>query len=290
MAKLNLFVYHSGNTGYVKNIVRALSELATIHNQPSEKCDAFLSLQMGAYSDLIAIKKLFTNKPLITYVWDCYGWIFQHGRGYDWHSYGELCKVSDEVWVPSHGQTLRLKQHWGIEHSRVIKCYAQFFDYDGVKDGNYVCNPLREIPDRQLGWIERACEELNIPYKNSGRGRGSTGRSWEEYKKFIAESSFIVCPYYEASTGGMSLLEGYNLGKEILICNTPYLGAKDYFGDRAFYFEPSYESLKQQVRDLWFSRSHFPVRTIDDKKQFCKEFTVNAFAERIVAELSKLIK
>jgi len=286
---MKVFVYHTGHTGYVHNIIAAMKDHIEISSEPDASCDVFLSLQMGHHAELIRLKRSFPHVKFVTYVWDCYDWIWEQGRGYDWKGYGELCQVSDMVWVPSQGQVLRLKQHWGIEKYDIVKCYAQFFDHDAVSDGGYVSNPLREIPDPQLGWIEKACTELDIPYEHGGRKQGQTGRTWDEYKDFIAKASFIVCPWYEASTGGMSLLEGYNLGKEVLICDSPYLGASDYFGYRANYFEPNYEDMKRMIGLMWSQRYTFPSKPLEDKQEFCKEFTADAFAERIVKGFNKLL-
>jgi len=177
-------------------------------------------------------------------------------------------------------------QHWQIplEKSKSVPAYAQFFDYE-ISDEDYVCDPLRSIPDRHEGWVEKACNELNIPYNHGGRGKGSSGRTWDEYKKFIANSSFIICPWYEASTGGMSLMEGYNIGKEILICNSPYMGAKDYFGDRANYFEPTYDSMKTQIKALWEKRP--AGRSLEDKKEFCKQFSVSSFVKNMCDSITE---
>ncbi len=166
---MKIFIYHSGHTEFVKKIVRALGEHVEIATKPDSDCDFFFSLQMGDHAELIRIRRTFPHVKFITYAWDCYEWIWEHERHYDWKGYGDLCKVSDEVWVPSHGQVLRLKQHWGIEKYDVVKCYAQFFNHSNVHDGGYVCDPLREIPDRHRGWIAKACAELNIPYKHGGR-------------------------------------------------------------------------------------------------------------------------
>ncbi len=286
---MKVWVYHTGHTGYVNTIIESLSKFVDVQSAPDAQTDLFFSLQMGHHDQLIHLKRSFPHIPFITYVWDCYGWIWSHGRGYDWKGYGDLCKISDEVWVPSYGQVLRIKEHWGIETYDVVKCYAQYFDHE-VEDGGYVCNALREIPDSQLGWVEKACEELGIPYEHGGRKQGQVGRTWEEYKKFIARSSFIICPWFEASTGGMSLLESYNLGKEVLICDTPYLGAKDYFADRANYFKPTYESMKERIQLLWDQKHSFPFEPLEDKQEFCQEFTVDAFAKRIYDRFRKILE
>lgn len=284
--KSKLFAYFTG-ADYVKTIINALSDHFDLINNPNQ-ADIILSLQMGGYQQLIDLKETYPNKKLVTYVWDCYDWIYRESRGYEWDAYGKLCQKSDLILVPSSGQSLRLKQHWNIsiDKVKIVKAYAQYFEHDNVADRGYVCNPLREIPDQHLGWIEKACAELDIPYEHGGRKHGQIGRTWNQYKDFIAGASFIVCPWYEASTGGMSLLEGYNLGKEVLICDSPYMGAKEYFGDRANYFKPTYESLKLKLKMLWGQRYTFPSKPLEDKKEFCKQFTV----EKMAKELSNAIR
>lgn len=279
--KQKLFCYFTG-ADYVAKIIEALSAHFEIV-QDANQADTVLALQMGAYSQLVNYKKTFPNKKLVTYVWDCYEWIWRSGEEKTWSAYGDVCKVSDLLLVPSTGQQLRLKEHWSIplDKSRVVKAYAQYFESDNVEDRGYVCNPLREIPDRHLGWIEKACSELQIPYRHGGKKPGGTGMSWADYKEFISGASFIVCPWYEASTGGMSLLEGYNLGKEVLICDSPYLGAGEYFEDRANYFKPNYEDLKCRLKLLWGQKYTFPSRTLENKKEFCKQFTVEELAKGI---------
>jgi len=179
---------------------------------------------------------------------------------------------------------MRLYQHWSIPASQamVVHAYAQLFEDDYYKlttDQGYVCDPLRSIPDAHAGWLKRVCNELEIPYKHGGNNR-----TWNDYKNFIKDCSFIVCPWYEASTGGMSLVEGYDIGKSMLICNSDYLGAKEYFGDRANYFEPNYESLKDSVLKLWNKRDKINQDS-HSNREFCKLFSVENFCNRLVAAL-----
>ena len=286
---MKIYIYHSGHTEYVQAIINEIAkEEIEVVNQPSRDCDLFLSLQMGDHTGLLAMHKQAPEIPFITYVWDCYEWIWTHARGYDWKGYGELCKMSDVVLVPSEGQRDRLLQHWDIPKtkSRVVPAYARLFDYDDVKDGGYVCDPLRTIPDRHNGWAERACTELSIPYQHGGRGKGSVGKSWDDYKKFIAHSSFIICPWYEASTGGMSLVEGYNLGKDVLICNSPYMGARDYFGERATYFQPDYNSFKNNLAVMWETRHLKEKVDLEDRQNFCfDEFSLDTIVDNLLEEL-----
>lgn len=291
---MKAFVYHTGHTGYVHRIIESMQKHMEVVGLPDQDCDVFLSLQMGNHQNLAALANAAPSIPFVTYVWDCYEWIFEHGRGYDWQGYGDLCKASKEVWVPSSGQVKRLSQHWSIpeEKTAIIKAYANLFDYE-TTDKGYVCDPLRTIPDRHNGWAQKACEELGIPYNHGGRGQGSIGKTWDEYKEFIAGAKFLICPWYEASTGGMSLIEGYNLGKDVLICDSPYMGAKDYFGDRAYYFDPTYESFKKELLVMYHKDSISPPidqKSLADRKQFCEDnFSVETIGYNLFKELERVV-
>jgi hypothetical protein len=72
--------------------------------------------------------------------------------------------------------------------------------------------------------------------------------------------------YHESSTGGLGLLEGYNLGKLSVISDSQYQGASDYLNDDVIRFEDdSYEDFKRVIKETWES-----VPTTDLKK--CQDF------------------
>tara|TARA_R100001163_G_scaffold12639_1_gene11825 strand:- start:48039 stop:48890 length:852 start_codon:yes stop_codon:yes gene_type:complete len=282
---MKIFIQHRDNLQYARNLISAIREHAEVQEgSPTEDCTHFLSLQTGGEDQMLGIRESIPEAKITTYCWDCYEWIWDHTYMFDWRPFGEQCKASDLVMVPSYGQVMRLNQHWGIEEARtmIVPAYAQLFDYDDIADDGYVCDPLRDIPDRHSGWASRACNELNIPYIRVGNTR-----SWEEYQWIIAHSSFVICPWYEASTGGMSLIEAYNLGKNVLVCDSPYMGAKEYFKERAYYFDPSYESMKQQILNMWENRgSH--NEDLQDRKDFCRhEFGISTMAKSIVEALEE---
>ena len=280
---MKIFIQHRHNTPYVQRLVKEISKLVEVEEHDAgSKCTHYLSLQMGGEQQIISLRQSLPDAKITTYCWDCYEWIWEHARMYDWRLYGEQCRVSDLIMVPSYGQVLRLGQHWDIipDKTLVIPAYAQLFDYNNIGDDGYVCDPLRDIPDRHSGWVRRACSELDIPYQHGGNNR-----PWEEYKKFVGRSSFVVCPWYEASTGGMSLVEAYSIGKDVLVCDSPYMGAKEYFGDRAYYFEPSYESLKNGINVMWKQRGK-PKSPTRERREFChNEFGVATMARNLVAAL-----
>ena len=81
------------------------------------------------------------------------------------------------------------------------------------------------------------------------------------------------------------------MGKEVLLCNSPYIGGKDYFGDRAHYFEPNYESLRDKIGLMWDQRRTFPSRTLADKKAWVQEnHSLQTIAKNILGRLQAVCK
>ena len=174
-----------------------------------------------------------------------------------WNLYGEYLEKSLEIWAPSDAVTKRTNEFYpGIEDKCVtIKTYGLFFDVEDIKNGGYIYNPIRDAyqSDPNYGMIDKVCAELNIPLFDRKSSHGNNVfLPREEYKNKIAHCSFMVCELNEMSTGGLALLEAYRLGKPVLISDSSYEGAYDYFGDRAYYFKDGdYEDFKSKVIDLW---------------------------------------
>jgi len=114
--------------------------------------------------------------------------------------------------------------------------------------------------------------------------KATTPLSESEFQKRIANCTFLVCEYYEASTGGLTLLEGHRLGKPVLVSDSPYMGAKDYFGDRANYFKhDDYEDFKNKISEMWNNRT-----TLD--REACVKFTDRYSLENMVKEMIERMK
>ena len=212
--------------------------------------------------------KAYPEIPIINYNWDFYGWAFDNPRGYDWVTYGEYLQKSIEVWNPSDAVINRTEEFYpGIKSKcQKIITFGRFFDFDDVKDGRYLYNPIRDAyqSDPNYGNLKRACAELQIPLIDRV---GQVGLlSEEDFQRRVAHCSFMVCELNEMSTGGLTLLEGHRLGKSVLISDSKYMGARDYFGDRAIYFkDDDYEDFKQKLADLW---NNTPTLNIKDCKNY----------------------
>ena len=235
----------------------------------------------------------FPKAPLWVYNWDCYQWVWEdnregtqqkynpdRGQEYDYVKFGELCRRAKEVWVPSLCTGKRTSQWWRIDNWHIIRSSCPWWDYDNVRDEGYVLCTLRHLPDPFDRKFESACQELKIPYM-----RTDHQLSYEEYQDKVAGCKFLVNHFFEASTGGLTLMEGYYLGKHCLCNASPWNGAKDYLGDRAHYFAANdYDDFKNKL-DLMYAKLPKLDRTE------CSTFIKENFSDlRMVDEMMARIR
>ena len=240
-------------------------EVADSPSKGKFKPDAMISMGVTVMDETFQALERFSGVPLFAYNWDCYEWVWEPGMGgkkqahhemrgveYDYVRYGELLRRATEVWVPSECTGRRTTQWWGIEHWRVILSAIPWWESKAVADRGYALCTLRHIPDPWDTVFEECCEELAIPYR-----RTDHQLSRAEYEDAVAGCRFLVNHYYEASTGGLTLLEGYYHGKPVLCSDSEWNGARDYLGQRARYFRYGDRiDFKLQLLDLF----HHPER------------------------------
>lgn len=249
-------------------------------NQCDSSCDFILSINGLSQNNLFKrIKSDYPNIKTVMYVWDLYPWT-PYSNGY-----GNIRDYT-EIWVPSNEVILRLKEIYNVDPTKckVVKCYAEFFedDKDLKFNTDHIYHSVRVYDDPNLGFTEKACEELNLPLIKSEHNL-----SFEEYKETVLKSAFLVLEYMEASTGGLTLLEGYYHGKNILLSDSIYQGGKDYFGDRAYYFKDGdFEDFTKKIKMLWDIKDDYV--DLEDRKEFCKQYTIEAMTDRIIENLKRL--
>lgn len=246
-----------------------------------EECDVFFCASIVKAEQALRLKHQF-NKPLVTYCWDYYKWVHEgKNEQYNWKMYQSFLKECDLILVPGDGQKLRLKELLDLD-SNVCECSFTSYDHE-TKDGDYVLDPVRDYPEENLGWVKKACGELNIPYVHTEHGL-----SQEEFRKVVSECTFMTCGYREASTGGLSLMEGLYNGKVSLVSNSPYMGAKNYIGDLGYYFQyDDYNDLKKTLAQLWVQRPSVPV---EKARKYLENFSHKAFANRLLKEMKSCVQ
>ncbi len=248
-------------------------------------CDFIIGASHSQTSRIKAVHEMYPDIPMINYNWDMYEWIWKEPRGYDWPGYGELLNKSVEVWCPSEEVILRAEEFFGCgDKHKVIKTFARFFDVDinKVKDSRYIYNPIRDLPsDRNFGWLDRVAKKHNLPvYKSEHR------LTEQEFQQKIIECSFMVCELYEASTGGLTLLEGYHYGKPCVVCDSRYMGAKDYFGDKAYYYKhDSFEDFERVILEMW---NNTPKLDIQKCRELTNKYTLDKMVREMVERLEVL--
>lgn len=215
--------------------------------------DVIIGMGVGSMEETFIALSQWPDAMFYAYNWDCYAWVWDNPRPkeYDYHRYGRLIKEANEIWVPSECTRLRTKQWWNLD-SYVILSSCPWWDYTNIRDEEYALCALRKIPDPHCDWFEKACMELNIPYRMTNHDC-----TYEEYQDAVASCRVLVSHYYEASTGGLTLLEGYYLGKPCLVSDSPWMGARDYLGSRATYFDhTSYDDFKIKLKQAVISPQH----------------------------------
>ena len=287
----------------------------------SERPDVIISMGVTIQDETFQALERWPETPLFCYAWDYYAWLWEpgqegkvqkynpiRGQEYDYCKYGHMLARAREIWVPSHCTGRRTTQWYGRTNWSVILSACPWWDYEGqcehcagfgrladssgmrrmtcgvckgagqrkVRDDGYALCCLREIPDPWWGKFEAACEELGIPYRMPKHEK-----SYEEYQDLVAGCRFLCAPLYELSTGGLSLMEGYRLGKPVLISDSEWNGGRDYFGKRADYFthgdmddfkeelghlfamRPLSPALVEEQR-VWIERNYSDRRMVDD--------------------------
>lgn len=224
--------------------------------------------------------KLNTNKPLITYCWDYYKWAHEGATNFNWKQYAEFLKLSDLIIVPSSSQQLRLKELLGLD-SVVVKTGIKTYEHE-VSDMGFILDPVRYYPEENRTWAEEVANELGIPIVHSEHQF-----TLEEFRDLVASCTFMTCAFREASTGGLTLMEGLNLGKPSLVSNSPYMGARDYLEDLGYYFQyDDKEDLKKQMLKLWTEK---PKVDIIKARKHLKEFTFDKMAKNLHKHICVLL-
>jgi len=286
---MNISWVTHGDAGWMEPVIFHMRSLG--HNVGINKCEGHYDIIFGAsISAQASIEKIhlqFPSIPMVNYNWDVYEWAFNNWPSsvfpYNLGQYSKLLRESAIVMCPSNSVVLRNGEFFQLplEKNVIVKSFARQLDINpaSVRDDNFVYMPLRQIPDKNLGWFERATTEMGIPTYISDKKL-----SEEDYKDKLASCTFIVCPWMEASTGGLSLIEGASAGKPVLFSNSPYMGANDYFGDKGFKFQwDSYPDFKASLGHLWNQRLK-----VDYGQEFSDYYKPERMADDMLKEFSKL--
>lgn len=228
--------------------------------------------------------------PVVQYNWDLYPWQIEGEaveclNNHQWKPYLEDLKSCAAIVVPSRCTAVRTQEFTGRKDAVVVLSPVHLWEMPQdhlPHDGGYVLDVMRRYPDVNRNALRHACGELNIPLRETG-----AELPWDEFRKAVGGARLLASTYHEASTGGLTLLEGYALGKPVLLSDSSYMGARDYFGDRATYFRwDDRASLKQALRSMYHSPTK--VKADEQRRWVLDNFSDQNFAAGLAAVLRRV--
>lgn len=230
---------------------------------------------VGSISQIKRLPAGVDMSKVILYNWDVYPWQDRSRGG--WKEWGKLMRDCRDIWHTSMATFRRTEQLYGISKGTIIRtfCPTDWLSDGPIFDGRYVLMAMRDYPeDECFDWIDKACKVLNIPLV-----RSRMNFSVEEYSKIMREATLIVSPYAEASTGGLSMIEGKYFGKAVLANTSFYNGAREHMGNKATYFD-GYDDLLDKLQIM------FPVEqgseNLEADRQWVKDnYDIKVMADKI---------
>lgn len=223
----------------------------------------------------------YKHVPVVHYCWDMYPWVVEdkkHPEALRWQEYLYDLKRAKEVWVPSEPVRRRVRQYLDRDSVVMPVVISTWEPDEPPTDGGYVVDVMRKYPgDPNTGLVKQVCDELGVECRETG-----ADLSWEDYKRTISNARLLVSAYKEASTGSLALLDGYRLGKRVLLSDSEWNGGKYLFGERSGYFQwDDRDSLKRCLHNA----STLPLLI---RKQSRTEWVDETYGEpafaRVVAE------
>ncbi len=229
---------------------------------------------------------------VVHYCWDLYPWVVEDGRHPDrarWVHYLTELRTATEVWVPTPPVARRVEQYTGRGAVVVPPVYCPWEPdaTPSVTDSGLVVDVMRHYPgDPNADAVGRACDELGLPWVKTG-----ASLPWPEYKKAVCSARLLVSAYREASTGSLALLDGYKLGKTVLVSDSEWNGARDLFGTRAhkFRFEDA-AHLREEIQELYHRPDRYEFGYNEPERAAWVRDTYGeaAFARRVADNLGRL--
>lgn len=246
----------------------------SVDNKVNENTDIIFNASVSKFIEVFTKKSQAPQAKIVNYCWDYYLWAHEGKHAnYDWKGYSKMLKESDLVLVPSKGQQKRLKELLDID-SFVVHTGIDTYEHE-TSDQRFVLDPVRDYPpDENCYWTRQACKELNIPIIHTEHRQ-----NLENFRKLVSTCTFMTCGYREASTGGLSLMEGLYNGKPSLVSNSPYMGASDYLAEYGTYFQyDNYEDLKTKMKEMF---ENPPVFDKEKVRDYMKNYTFASMAKEI---------
>lgn len=227
--------------------------------------------------------------PIVHYNWDLYPHIIQTRWDQGWGQYLEDLKACAAVLVPGVGTSVRTLKYTG-RRSAIVKAPVKLWEVPPApiecpyKPGHYILDVMRDYPwDRGHVYPEQACRKLGVPLV-----RTRTNEPWDTFRWLVANAAALVSAVDEASTGGLTLLEGYAHGVPVIASDSGWNETGRYFGDdRASYFDATVgvDDLVRVIDDVMSQPCKTPSEVAEGRAWVQSNFSDKVFAENLLREV-----
>lgn len=236
-------------------------------------------------------RKAFPAIPVIHYNWDLYPFQVYERSDYQranpdiWVPYLKMLQNCHEIWVPSECTIKRTFEFTGRK-ALVVMTSVRPWSFTSADRGSYAVDVMRKYPDPNRDAAAEACKAVGIKLVES-----RNELAWPEFCSTIGNARFLISAQFEASTGGLTLLEGLWHGVPSLISNSPRHGGIDYFKDApegaaTFFQWDSPPCLQKAVLEMYHDT---PRVSISEAREFImKHYSEEAMAKRMATRLWEL--
>lgn len=239
--------------------------------------------------------------PVIHYNWDLYPWVVENRKEMGWDDYLKDLETCAKVLVPGVGTQLRTRQMcdrdavivkppvkvWDIPMKREVTGTVMYFRDPLPEPFTYVLDVMRDYPwDKGFKYPEEACNKLGLRLI-----RTKTETPWVKFKWLVANAGCLVSAVDEASTGGLTLLEGYAHGVPVVVSDSAWNEAGRYFVDRAWYFDKTCGSrdLVRVLSEVIASPRPTSAETAEQRAWVLANFSDAVFVRRVTEEVLKCL-
>lgn len=304
---------HRGSEGPDLLVPEMRRHGVSLHSEFGEReihrCDLVFAGGWKAYELTRRLRKLHPGLPIVHYNWDLYP--FQVNERTDprtdrtrrarptpnatrWAEYVEhLRNDVTEVWVPSSGVIRRTHEYCGSHvRCKVLLCNVFLweppsevsFPEPWLLAAPYVMDVMREYTgEPMVGAVSRACGREGIPCVAKNHRL-----TWDEFRYVVSHASLLVSSYNEASTGGLTLLEGYAHGVPVLLSDSPMQGANEYFPEGQPNVHRFRAGDEEDLRVMIEYASKTMTRKYAHRRWVEENYGVPAFCERLAREIRRV--
>jgi hypothetical protein len=275
------------------------AHLAALLAERGYLCVGDESLEAAASCDVALIGAIFKHlpykrvlravprkMPAVHVCWDLYPWAFESPDAPAWEDYAGMLREAADIWVPNTGTAGRVRERVG-QDAFVMKPAIHPWERPPVcGPQGCVIDVMRAYPtDPNYRAVTAVCAELGLPCLEPRHQMPQ-----ELYRSVVSGARLLVSAYYEASTGGLSLHEGYYHGVPVLCSDSPLHGGRELFGDRAHYFRwDDREDLRCRIEDLYRRGVETEPRILAHRWEWLRqEYGEEAYADRVAKRLKEV--